>query len=131
MVPRAPKPKTLTCCGPSGSTRCGRGARCSALENVFTPPAVTIEELDAFLAVEDSDLLFFEPDADMTDRLESGPAGDATLAPLAENMVEDADKTLCYTQAASEMPVSVASALGIPDVLLSGDQPDFLGYYDS
>jgi hypothetical protein len=26
--------------------------------------------------------------------------------------------------------VPVALALGIPDVLLSGDQPDFLGYYD-
>ncbi|QKX53113.1 uncharacterized protein TRUGW13939_11125 [Talaromyces rugulosus] len=130
MAPRAPKPKTPTRRGPSGSTRRGRGARRPALENVFTPPAVTTEELDALLAVEDSDLSSLEPDADMTDRLESGPAGDATSAPLAENMVEDADETPRHTQAASETPVPVASAPGIPDVLLSGDQPDFSGYYD-
>ena len=62
-----------------------------------------------------------EPDADMTDRLESGPAGDATSAPLAENMVEDADETPRHTQAASETPVPVTSVLDISDILLSGD----------
>lgn len=66
----------------------------------------------------------------MADCPESGPAGDAIAAPLAENMVEDAVETPRYTQAASETLVPVASAPGIPDVLLSGDQPDFSGYYD-
>jgi hypothetical protein len=61
---------------------------------------------------------------------ESGPAGDTIVASLAENMVEDAVETPCYTQAASEMLVPVALALDIPNVLLSGDQLDFLGYYD-
>jgi hypothetical protein len=52
------------------------------------------------------------------------------MAPLAENIVEDTIKTPCYTQAASKTLMPVASALGIPDVLLSGDQPDFSGYYN-
>jgi hypothetical protein len=61
---------------------------------------------------------------------ESGLARNAIAAPLAKNMVEDAVETPRYTQAVSEMLVLVASALDIPDVFLSGDQPDFLGYYD-
>jgi hypothetical protein len=32
----------------------------------------------------------------MADCPESGPAGDAIAAPLAENMVEDAVETSCY-----------------------------------
>jgi hypothetical protein len=70
------------------------------------------------------------PKTEMADCPESGPARDAIAAPLAENMVEDAVETPRYTQAASKTLVPVASALGIPDVLLSGDQPDFLRYYD-
>ena len=66
----------------------------------------------------------------MTNHLESGPAKDTTSAPLTENMVEDVNKTSYYIQATFKMPVPVASALNIFDILLSSDQPDFLGYYD-